>query len=148
MNAKIEGVRVAGTPDGPVPVVLLGVEEESDVVPIFVGFDQAVSIVRGQDAIDIGRPLTHDLLLDVVEALGGRVARVVVSDLEEGNFIADVYLDTPSGSATVDARPSDALALAARTAGTVEVDATVFEESREPVERYEDLSDIREVSDV
>lgn len=148
MNARIEGIRVAGTPDGPVPVVLLSVEDESDLVPIFVGFDQAVSIARGQDAVDIGRPLTHDLLLDVVEALGGRVARVVVSDLEDGNFIADVDLDTPSGTTTVDARPSDALALAARTAGEVEVAESVYEESREPAERYEDLSDIREVANV
>jgi bifunctional DNase/RNase len=148
MDATIDGVRVAGTPDGPVAVVLLGVEGESDVVPIFVGMDQAVSIARGQDAIDIGRPLTHDLLLDVVEELGGRVARVAVSDLEEGNFIADIYLDTPSGTTEVDARPSDALALAARTAGDVEVAEAVYEESREPAERYEDLSDIREVGDV
>lgn len=148
MDATIEGVRVAGTPDGPVAVVLLGVEEERDIVPIFVGMDQAVSIARGQDAIDIGRPLTHDLLLDVVEELGGRVSRVAVTDLEDGNFIADVYLDTPSGTAEVDARPSDALALAARTAGDVEIAEAVFEESREPAERYEDLSDIREVGDV
>lgn len=148
MDATIEGVRVAGTPDGPVAVVLLGVEEESDIVPIFVGMDQAVSIARGQDAIDIGRPLTHDLLLDVVEELGGRVSRVAVTDLEDSNFIADVYLDTPSGTAEVDARPSDALALAARTAGDVEIAEAVYEESREPAERYEDLSDIREVGDV
>lgn len=148
MDAHIEGIRVAGTEEGPVPVVLLGVAEASDLVPIFVGFDQAVSIARGQDAVDIGRPLTHDLLLDVVEALGGRVSSVVVSGLTEGNFLADVHLDTPSGTATVDARPSDALALAARTAGDIEIEASVFEESREPADRYADLSDIREVADV
>ncbi|MFB6111247.1 MAG: bifunctional nuclease family protein [Halobacteriaceae archaeon] len=148
MDAHIEGIRVAGTPDGPVPVVLLGVSEASDVVPIFVGFDQAVSIARGQDAVDIGRPLTHDLLLDVVEELGGRVRQIVVSGLEDGNFIADVHLDTPAGSAVVDARPSDALALVSRTAGTIEVAQRVFDESREPADRYADLSNIREVADV
>lgn len=148
MDAHIEGIRVAGTDEGPIPVVLLGVDGATDLVPIFVGFDQAVSIARGQDAVDIGRPLTHDLLLDIIEALGGRVNRVVVSGLDQENFLADVHLDTPSGTATVDARPSDALALAARTAGDIAVDATVYEESREPADRYEDLSDIREVADV
>ncbi|MFB6104234.1 MAG: bifunctional nuclease family protein [Halobacteriaceae archaeon] len=148
MNAQIGAVRVAGTPDGPVPVVVLEVEGEDDVVPIFVGFDQAVSIARGQDAIDIGRPLTHDLLLDVIEELGGRVERVVVSELRDGNFIGDVHLATPRGEAVVDARPSDALGLAARTAGVVEVSDAVFEESREPRDRYADLQDVREVADV
>jgi len=148
MNAKIGAVRVAGTPDGPVPVVVLEVDGEDDVVPIFVGFDQAVSIARGQDAIDVGRPLTHDLLLDIIEELGGRVERVVVSDLQDGNFIGDVHLATPRGEAVVDARPSDALALAARTDGVVEVSPTVFEESREPRDRYADLQDVREVADV
>ncbi|MFB6196722.1 MAG: bifunctional nuclease domain-containing protein, partial [Halobacteriaceae archaeon] len=65
MNVEIESVRLAGTPDGPAPVVILAPADESDIVPIFVGMDQAVSIARGQDAIDIGRPLTDDLLLDV-----------------------------------------------------------------------------------
>lgn len=148
MDAHIEGVRVAGTPDGPVPVVLLGVTGATDVVPIFVGFDQAVSIARGQDAVDIGRPLTHDLLLDVVEELGGRVGGVTVSGLTDGNFLADVHLQTPSGETVVDARPSDALALVARTAGQVSVAPEVFEESREPADRYAELSDIREVADV
>lgn len=148
MDASIGAVRVAGTPDGPVPVVVIEVEDEDDVVPIFVGFDQAVSIARGQDAIDIGRPLTHDLLLDVIEELGGRVERVVVSELRDGNFIGDIHLATPRGEAVVDARPSDALAMAARTDGTVEVSATVFEESREPRDRYEELQDVREVADV
>ncbi|WP_254543238.1 bifunctional nuclease family protein [Halomarina pelagica] len=145
MNAFIEAVRVAGTPQGPAPVVLLGAEDTVDVLPIVIGFDEAASIARGLDAIDIGRPLTHDLLLDVVEELGGRVNRVHVSEVRDETYIADVYLNTPRNDVVVDARPSDALALAARTGSPITVDEAVFEDGREPLDRFDELDDIREV---
>ena len=121
MNASIDAVRVAGTRDGPVAVVVLSVEDESDVLPIFIGFEEAASIARGIDAEDIGRPLTHDLLLDVVEELGGRVRHVEVSAVEDGTYIADLHIDTPRGETTIDARPSDSLALASRTSASIEI---------------------------
>jgi hypothetical protein len=145
MDASIESVRVAGTPDGPVPVVLLSVPEETDVLPIFVGFDEARSIAMGLDARDIGRPMTHDLTLDIIEELGGRVTRVVVSGLEDGTYIADLHVDTPRDGVVVDARPSDSLALAARTNAPVEVADHVFASGSEPPDEYETLDDIREV---
>lgn len=149
MDAHIEGVRVAGTAEGPVPVVLLGVADETErLLPIFIGFDEAVSIARGLDAQDIGRPLTHDLMLDVIEELGGRVDRIVVTDLREGTFVADLHVDTPRASAVVDARPSDSLALAARTNAPIEVAESVFEDGGRPREEFEDLEDIREVTEV
>lgn len=144
MNATIEAVRVAGTPTGPVPVVLLATPEEDDVLPIFVGFDEAVSIARGLDADGIGRPLTHDLTLDIVEELGGRVTRVVVSAVEDGTYIADLHIDSPREELVVDARPSDSLALAARTNAPIEVAAAVFEDGRRDPEEFDDLDDIRE----
>jgi bifunctional DNase/RNase len=160
MDAVIEAVRVAGTPDGMMPVVLLadadedddardgtvGDGVEGDVLPIFIGFDEAVSIARGMDAVDIGRPLTHDLLLDVMEELGGRVERVVVSEVEEGTYIADLHLSTPRGETVIDARPSDSLALAARTNAPLEVTDDVFEDGRRAREEFVDLDDIREVA--
>lgn len=149
MDARIDAVRVAGTPDGPVPVVVLAVGDAEDVLPIFIGFDEARSIARGMDAEDIGRPLTHDLLLDVIEELGGRVTQVTVSDIEEsdegGTYIADLHLDTPRTSTVVDARPSDSLALAARTNAPIEVAESVFESGREDAERFGELQDIREM---
>jgi len=145
MDAHIEGVRVAESPSGVVAVVTLGVEDDTDVLPIFVGFEEAASIARGLDATDIGRPLTHDLLLDVTEELGGRVDRVAVSAIEDGTYIADLHLDTPRKSVTVDARPSDSLALAARTNAHIEIDPSVFDSGREPIEEYDGLEDIREM---
>ncbi|MFB6072874.1 MAG: bifunctional nuclease family protein [Halobacterium sp.] len=148
MNAHIEAVRVAGTPDGPLPVVIVGVEDEHDVLPIFVGFEEASSIARGLDATDIGRPLTHDLTLDLVEELGGRIDRVVVSRVEDGTYYADLHINTPRGDEVVDARPSDSLALASRTDAPIELAADVFEDGRRDPDQFGDLRDIREVMEV
>jgi bifunctional DNase/RNase len=152
MDASIDAVRVAGTTDGPVPVVLLAVDDADDLLPIYVGFEEAASIARGQDATDIGRPLTHDLLLDVVEELGGRVTKVVVSAIEEadvgGTYIADLHVRTPREDVVVDARPSDSLALAARTNAEIEVADPVFEDGGQDPTRFEDLQDIREVTEL
>ncbi|MFB6146850.1 MAG: bifunctional nuclease family protein [Halobacteriaceae archaeon] len=148
----MDSVRVATTSEGGVPVVLLGPgsdepeAEDGEVVPVFIGFDEAVSIARGLDAVDIGRPLTHDLLLDVVEELGGRVDAVVVAAIEDGTYVADLHLDTPRGEVVVDARPSDSLALAARTNARIELAERVYEASREPVGEFEEFADIREVA--
>ncbi|ELZ04860.1 MULTISPECIES: bifunctional nuclease family protein [Natrialba] len=152
MQAAIDAVRVAGTPQGPVPVVVLDIDGEDDVVPIFIGFTEATSIARGLEAEDIGRPLTHDLLLDVIEELGSRIDRVVVTEIEDrddgqgGTYLADLYVETPRGETVIDARPSDSLALAARTNASIEVSDAVFEDSRDDSEKFDQLEDIRNVS--
>ncbi|ADJ16054.1 bifunctional nuclease family protein [Halalkalicoccus jeotgali] len=149
MNASIDAVRVAGTPDGPVPVVVLTVDDEADVVPIFIGFEEANSIAHGMDAYDIGRPLTHDLLLDVMEELGGRIERVEIGEIsEEGTYIADLHVAGPRDSVVVDARPSDSLALAARTNAPIAVASEVFEQGRQDAAQFEELTDIREMGDL
>jgi bifunctional DNase/RNase len=152
MQASIDAVRVAGTPEGPVPVVVLEIEDEDDVVPIFIGFNEATSIARGLEAEDIGRPLTHDLLLDVMEELGSRIDRVVITEIERrdggrgGTYIADLHLETPRGGTVVDARPSDSLALAVRTNAAVEISEDVFADGRDDRGKFDDLEDIRNVS--
>ncbi|WP_254531916.1 bifunctional nuclease family protein [Natrinema gelatinilyticum] len=152
MQASIDAVRVAGTPQGPVPVVVLAVDGEDDIVPIFIGFNEATSIARGLEAEDIGRPLTHDLLLDVMEELGSRIDHIVVNEIKErsdgqgGTYIADIHLATPRGETVVDARPSDSLALAARTNASIEITDDVFEDGRDEREKFDELEDIRNMS--
>ena len=80
MDVSIDAVRVAPTGEGPLPVVVLAPDDGDDVLPIFIRFEEGISIARGMEAEDIGRPLTHDLLLDVMEELGGRIERVVVTN--------------------------------------------------------------------
>lgn len=146
LDASVEAVKVAGSPDGPVPVLVLGVEDRRDVLPVFIAFEEAESIARGLDAEDFGRPLTHDLTLDLVEELGGRVDHAVIRGVEEGTFVADLHVDTPRSSAVVDCRPSDAVALVSRTNAPIKVAREVFEDAREPLANYADFEDIREVA--
>ena len=148
MDADIDAVRVAMTGDGPVPVVVLAPHDEDDVLPIFIGFEEAVSIARGMEAEDIGRPLTHDLLLDVMEELGGRVTGVEVSSLEDNTYIANLHIDTPRGETVVDARPSDSLALAARTNASIDVADDVFESGRRDRGEFDELQNIAEVAEL
>ncbi|WP_336362902.1 bifunctional nuclease family protein [Halalkalicoccus salilacus] len=149
MNASIDAVRVAGTPEGPVPVVVLTAEEADGVLPIFIGFEEANSIAHGLDAYDIGRPLTHDLLLDVMEELGGRIDRVEITEIsEEGTYIADLHIEGPRSSVVVDARPSDSLALAARTNAPIKIAESVFEQGHQSGEQFDELADIRELGEL
>lgn len=144
MNAEVAGVRVAGTPEGPVPVVILEVDGHEDVLPIFIGFEEAHSIARGLEATDIGRPLTHDLLLDTLEALGARLTEVAVTEVTEGGtYIADIHVQTPRGKKRIDARPSDSMALAVRTNAPIRVAEPVFEAGRRAPEPFAELDDIR-----
>lgn len=147
MKATINGVRVAGTPDGPVGVLVLGVDDEEEVLPIFIGLEEATSIAQGLEAEDIGRPLTHDLLLDVMEELGGRVDRVAVRAIEDGTYYADIHIETPRSMTVVDARPSDSLALAARTNAPIDIADDVFQNGAREPDQFEELTDIREVTE-
>lgn len=92
-------------------------------LPIRIGAVEATAISMGVDGAHGGRPMTHDLLASTIEALGAKVSHVVISDVEGTTFFAQVALRTDSGRAVqVDARPSDAIALAVR------VDAPLFAE--------------------
>ncbi len=89
--------------------------------------------------------------MDVVEELGGRIDRVVVSEIdgsgvgEGGTYIADLHVETPRGETVIDARPSDSLALAARTNVEIDVTEAVFESSRDDSAKFAELEDIRNV---
>ena len=105
---------------------------------------------KGENAVleKLGEECTELLLAakdDDREELGGRVDRVVVSELRDGTYIADIHLNTPRQDVVVDARPSDSLAMAARTNVPIEVSEAVFEEGREDPGEFEELRDIREV---
>lgn len=81
--------------------------------PIMIGTYEALAIDRRLKGIPTPRPMTHDLLAAVIEALNARLDRIVVNDLQDHTFIATLHLQTPDGEVTVDSRPSDAIALGA-----------------------------------
>ena len=94
------------------PIVLLRDSESERFLPIWIGAVEATAIAFAQQGVQPERPLTHDLLRDVISALGRRLTRVDITDLRDGIFFAELVFDN---DVTVSARPSDAIALALRT---------------------------------
>lgn len=139
-DATVEGLGVSVGDDGNgVPVVLLGARDS--VVPIFVSTDQAQSIQHALDGEPFERPLTHDLLVDVIAELGGAVDRVRVDDLSDGTFYAKIYAEEyregERRSVTFDARPSDAIAVALRLDCSILVSDEVLKEAGRPPEEFD-----------
>lgn len=106
---RVVGVRVE-LPQNQ-PIVLLREQDGSRYLPIWIGAVEASAIAFQQQGVAPARPLTHDLLRDVVEALGHQLEAVHITDLRDDVFYAELRL---SGGITVSARPSDAIALALR----------------------------------
>ena len=98
-----------------VPVVLLRESEGERLLPIFIGMPEATAIGLALAGHDPPRPMTHDLLAAVLATFSVTLEQVVVTELRDRTFFAEVYLRGPTGVEVVSARPSDAIALAVRT---------------------------------
>ena len=112
------------------PIVILKDKEGDRVLPIWVGIFEANAIALQIENIATPRPMTHDLLRNIITDLQGRVDRIVVSDLKENTFYAIVHLTVRGERVAVDARPSDAIALALRTRAPILVEETVIENAK------------------
>jgi bifunctional DNase/RNase len=112
------------------PIVILKDKDGDRVLPIWVGLFEANAIALQIENVATPRPMTHDLLRNIITDLDGRVDRIVVSDLKENTFYAVVHLTVRGERVAVDARPSDAIALALRTRAPIMVDETVIENAK------------------
>jgi bifunctional DNase/RNase len=108
------------------PMIVLRDEEEKRSLPIWVGLAEANAIALELEKITTARPMTHDLLKNMLETVGARVAKVVVNDLKENTFYAVIHLRLGTQDLTVDSRPSDAIALALRVDAPIFVDEDVL----------------------
>lgn len=100
-------------------VVVLRELDGVRVLPIWIGPGEAMAIQRLVTGEPFPRPLTHDLIALVLEGLKARVARVVIADLREGTFYATIIIEREGGLLSIDARPSDSIAVALRTKATI-----------------------------
>jgi bifunctional DNase/RNase len=111
------------------PIVLLREVGGTRFLPIWIGANEATAIAFALEGVEPQRPLTHDLLQLSVEILGANVDRVVVTELRDGIYYADLVFQRDGEEVTVSSRPSDAIALAARTQSPLFVDSSVLEEA-------------------
>jgi bifunctional DNase/RNase len=120
-------------------VVILKEAEKDRYLPIWIGPSEANAIAMKLQGLSAERPLTHDLLVNILESLSASVSRVVVTHVTDGTFHARLYVDTADGSETeIDSRTSDAIAVAVRTGSTIYVDERVLDEAGVHPDQAED----------
>ena len=112
------------------PIVILKDKDGDRVLPIWVGIFEANAIALQIENIATPRPMTHDLLRNIINDLDGQVVRVVVSDLKDNTFYAIIHMTVKGEPVVVDARPSDAIALALRTRSPILVEETVIDNAK------------------
>ena len=125
LEVRVRGVTV--DPQAGSPVVLLEELQGDRVLPIWVGVFEARAIAMEMDKIAPPRPMTHDLIKNIIEGVKAQVTNVVISDLRDNTFYAQIALNTSAASLQIDARPSDAIALALRVKAPIYVVKAVFE---------------------
>ena len=108
------------------PIIVLRDQEGQKVLPIWVGVFEANAIALQIENVQTPRPMTHDLLKSVLDNLHAVVERIVVSDLKENTFYATIYVRVDGEKIPIDARPSDAIALALRTGSPIFVEESVI----------------------
>ena len=112
------------------PIILLRDSEGQKVLPIWVGVYEANAIALQIENVSTPRPMTHDLLKNVIADLKGTVRKIVVSDLKDNTFFALIYLDVNGETVAIDARPSDAIALALRARAPIFVEESVIDNAK------------------
>jgi bifunctional DNase/RNase len=121
------------------PIIILRDQDGQRVLPIWVGVFEANAIALQIENVQTPRPMTHDLLKNIIDDLSARVERIVVTELKENTFYARIHLRTNGHAIEVDARPSDAIALALRTRSPIFVEEAVIQNARS-VENSRDAS--------
>lgn len=124
---KVAGITV--DPFTNTPIVLLKDLDEKDVLPIWIGLLEASSIATAIENIQTPRPMTHDLLKNILDSLGARVLKIEVNDLRDNTYYAVIHLDVGNKILIIDSRPSDAIAIAVRTGATIFVEENVIKKS-------------------
>jgi bifunctional DNase/RNase len=128
---ELIGVRVELPTNAPI-VLLRETEGSHRTLPIFIGGPEATAIAFALEGVETPRPMTHDLMKNVLDELGWELQSVVVTELRESTFFAELHLTSNGQTHVISARPSDAIALAARTGTTIFADESVLDEAAYP----------------
>ena len=127
VEMKIKGLMI--DPVSNMPIIILKTSAGDSVLPIWVGIFEANAIAMELETVVAPRPMTHDLLKNVIESLKASIQRVVITDLKDNTFFAMIHLDLAGQALRIDARPSDAMALALRAQAPIFVEQAVLDKS-------------------
>jgi bifunctional DNase/RNase len=137
VEMKVRGLALDAVSN--MPIIILRDEDEKRSLPIWVGIFEANAIALELEKITTPRPMTHDLIKNILEAIHARVTRVVVTDLRDNTFFAVLHLQMGGSEYPVDSRPSDAIALALRVGAPIFVEEEVVRKAKtlEPAKEAE-----------
>lgn len=128
IEMELAGVRVEMRTNQPI-LLLREIEGSHRLVPIFIGGNEATAISLALEGVEPPRPMTHDLFATTIESLGGTLERVVVTELRDKTFFAELEFVANDATVKVSARPSDGIALAVRTGSPIFAAESVVEEA-------------------
>jgi bifunctional DNase/RNase len=127
LEVKVRGLMI--DPVSQMPIIILKNDGGDQVLPIWVGIFEANAIAMELEKIVSPRPMTHDLLKNVIDELSGGMEKVVITDLRDNTFYALIHIHGRDGIMLVDARPSDAIAIALRAGVPIHIEERVMEQS-------------------
>lgn len=122
------------------PVVILKESAGERALPIWIGPGEASAIHMQMTNMSVGRPLTHDLLVSTIRELGGTLSRVVITRVQQNTYYAELHLTRDGQTVTVDARPSDSIAVALRTGSPIFADDELLDRVRMEMVDEEDTA--------
>jgi len=128
IEMKVAGITL--DPMTKMPIIILKDSEGDNALPIWIGIAEASAIATQIEKIDMARPMTHDLLKNILHELGVKLEKVEILDLQDNTFYANIYLNVNGQIMPIDSRPSDAIALALRTESPIFVSEDVVKKSR------------------
>lgn len=121
------------------PIVILRDLPSNRLLPIWIGDPEARAIAISLNKMSVPRPMTHQLLLNVVEKTGGKLSKIVIDGLKNNTYFASLYVEAGGKFVQIDARPSDAIALALQAGIPVFVDKSIMDSASQP-NPFKDLS--------
>lgn len=145
---KIEVQGVAIEPETESPVVILTTLDKTRYLPIFIGESEAAAIWRYMNGVETPRPMAHDLLSNIIKKLGGKLNKVTVTELKDNVFYARIEIAIGKDTLTIDARPSDSIALALKVGAEVYVAKKVMDQAGRQAEDPRELPEEKPEEDV
>lgn len=125
------------------PIIILRDKDNQRALPIWIGVFEANAILLELEKINTPRPMTHDLLKTLIEEFKGKVTRIIVNDLKDSTFYANIEINVNKSNIIIDSRPSDAIALALRVNAPIFVSEKVIASSK-TIEKTEDDEQFKE----
>ncbi len=127
------------------PIVVLHDKENRRALPIWIGSAEASSIIRKIENLSVTRPMTHDLVISIIDKTGYKVSKVEINDVEKETYFATIFLENNEGKEMeIDARPSDAIAIAIRIDAPIYVTANVLSNGSVSTDSAKDAEEAEE----